>query len=126
MTEPIFIAFFISNLLDLTVCFKENPPQDFSYQIALLDRGQYSRVSHLARVGDALCSFIDRKACFVFRFRKRCQLDVDESRIIQQDFEEHGDFRGIRERHKPKVQHVLLIEFCAGGGQFRLYIVRQS
>jgi len=73
----------------------ENPPQDLPYQITLLDPGNYTRPSHLVRVGDAVCSLMDRTAMiarFVFRFGKRCQLDVDENRIIQQDFEERGAF----------------------------------
>lgn len=119
LTERGFIDIFITNLVDLAVCFKDNPPQEFPYQMALLDHGQYTRVSPLARVGDAVCSLIDGEACFAFRFRKWRQLDADENRIIQQDFEQHGAFRNLYETPIRKVQHVELVGFCVEAKPFQ-------
>jgi hypothetical protein len=94
-TERVYISIFMENLLDLKVCFKENPPQDLPYQIALLGYGLYAPVSHLVRVCDVVCSLGAHDGCFLLRTRKQCQLDADQNRIIRQDFEKHKAFKGF-------------------------------
>jgi hypothetical protein len=105
----IFITIFITILLNPTVCFKGDPPQDLPYQIALLDHGKYIRVSHLVRMGDAVCSFGEDEECSILRDKKKCPLDTDRNRIIRQDSEESGALRDINRGYMPKINHV---RFC--------------